>query len=326
MSCDLGSNAVIWRDRMGAAMKWLRNLIVGLALIWSLPTEAASRFAVCAVTCTWDGSSTTMWSASSGGVTGASVPGSSDTVTLDAATCVGGVTCTVTVNTTVTVQQIVFGACTASTTGCILDFSANNNNVTLTADPGFNGSGTGVRNLKMGNGLWTMTGGAGGTPWQMGTTTNLTFAANSSTLLFSGTSSSTKNGTFGGLTYNIVQIGANTSYGSFNIGGANTFGTLTITAPNVVTFPFNTTQTVTNAINWVGTSSAQISVASNSSATAATISTASGAPTMTWTALRFLTFSGGATFTATNSFNLGGTTGITITAPSTGGGGKIIGG
>jgi hypothetical protein len=39
-----------------------------------------------------------------------------------------------------------------------------------------------------------------------------------------------------------------------------------------------------------------------------------------------MTFSGGATFNATNSFDLKGNSGITITGPSGSGGGRIIGG
>jgi hypothetical protein len=47
---------------------------------------------------------------------------------------------------------------------------------------------------------------------------------------------------------------------------------------------------------------------------------ASGVCSISWGAFVYMTFSGGATFTATNSFDLGHNTGITITAP---GGGPI---
>jgi len=75
---------------------------------------------------------------------GRQFPVSADNVTLDAATCVGGTTCTITVNTNFNITALTMGACTASTTGCILDFSINNNNVTLTGGL-FDVSGTGTR-------------------------------------------------------------------------------------------------------------------------------------------------------------------------------------
>src|SRR5262245_672467 len=123
-------------------------LALGLALLAG-QALAANRFAVCTTTCTWDGASTAMWSTTSGGGTGASVPGSGDAVILDAATCVGGTTCTITVNTNPTIQSLTMGACTASTTGCILDFSVNNNSPTLSVVPSLSVTGTGTRNLKM---------------------------------------------------------------------------------------------------------------------------------------------------------------------------------
>jgi len=292
-----------------------------LALLYVCPADAASRFGVCTVTCTWDGASTAMWSASTGGATGASVPGSADTVTFDAATCVGGVTCTITVNTTVAVQSITFGACTASTTGCILDFSVNNNNVTLTANGGFSGTGTGTRNLKMGSGTWTLSGIA--TAWNMATTTNLTFAANSSTISMTGVSAAffvAFSG--GGLSYSIVNFTANNGV---NVLGSNTFATLGITGPNILEFPTSGTTTVTNAFTLTGTTTKLISFMTNNVITPAhTISVGSGTATCMWCSFRSMTFSGGATFTASNSFDMGSNTGITITAPSGGGASQSI--
>src|SRR6185369_2856541 len=138
-------------------MRQLAPLILWLLLC--LPAEAANRFLTCAVTCTITAADTTIWGTTSGG-TGASVPGSSDAVILDAATCVGGVTCTATMGAgyNPTWQSITMGACTASTTGCIFDWSANNNNVTLSAATGLNNNNTGTRTLNMGAGNWTFTG------------------------------------------------------------------------------------------------------------------------------------------------------------------------
>lgn len=298
-------------------MSMFRSLFVLAALLLSsISVEAANRFAVCTVTCTWDGSSTAMWSTSTGGATGASVPGSSDAVILDAATCVGGATCTITVNTTVTVQSITMGACTASTTGCILDFAPNDNNVNLSI--GFDGSGTGTRTLNMGDGTWTIS--STGTAWTLATVTGLTFNRNASTITLTGAGASFLGG---GQTYNTVNFN-NGATGVFT-SGANTYTNLGISAPGWVIFTNGTTTVVTNAFTFTGTASTPIMLTSASDFSAATISVASGTPTCTFCGMRAMTFTGGATFTANNSFNLGVNTGITINGPS-GGGGRIIGG
>lgn len=299
----------------------MKNFLAGIVLLFGVlitsQADAANRFAVCVATCTWDGASTAMWSTTTGGATGASVPGSSDAVLFDAATCVGGVTCTVTVNTTVNIQSIQMGACTASTTGCIIDFNANNNNVTLSANPGYNGSGTGLRTLKMGSGTWTLSNAtAGSTPWSMGTTTNLTLDPGTSTIVYSG-APTTGTLSFSGssLTYNNLTINSNSSKGGVTFTGSNTFNVVTITSPNSVFFTSATTQTVTT-LNAVGTLSSLIEFASSSIATAATISKTSGTMTLQYVGLRAMTFSGGATFVATNSYDFGLNSGITITPPA----------
>lgn len=300
----------------------MKNLLAGIVLLFAAvlatsKADAANRFAVCTVTCTWDGASTAMWSTTTGGATGASVPGSSDAVLFDAATCVGGVTCTVTVNTTVNIQSIQMGACTASTTGCIIDFSVNNNSVTLSANPGYNGSGTGVRTLNMGSGTWTLSNAtAGSTPWSMGTTTNLTLNPGTSTIVYSG-APTTGTLSFSGssLTYNNFTVNSNSSRGGIIFSGSNTFNVVTITSPNSVFLTSGTTQTATT-LNAVGSLSSLIEFSSSSVATTAAISKASGTMTLQYVGLRAVTFSGGATFAATSSYDFGLNSGITITPPS----------
>ena len=299
-----------------------------LFFCWISSAEAANRFLTCSVTCTITASDTTIWGTTTGG-TGASVPGSSDAVILDGATCVGGVTCTATMGAgyNPTWQSITMGACTASTTGCIFDWSVNNNSVTLTSNAAFSGTGTGTRTLKMGSGTWTLNSTANSNLWNMTATTNLTLNAGSSTVLINGVSASNPR-TFigGGLTYSTLQITA-TGSGFVHITGANTFSNLTATAPVALQLAAPaTTQTVTTlALN--GTSANQVYLFTDTPDSVATLSVASNAPTMTWVGLRDITGTGGATFAATNSFDLGHNTGITITVPSTtGGGGRIIGG
>lgn len=303
----------------------MKHFLIALfwLLFWLIPVEAANRFAVCTVTCTWDASDTTMWSGSSGGATGSSVPGAADTVTLDAATCVGGVTCTITVNTTVNVISIAMGTCTATTAGCILDFSVNNNNVTVQT---FAATGTGTRTLKMGSGTFTVTLATGGqTPWNIGTSTNMTLTAGTSTIILSGSSATSFVGfAGGGLTYGTLSFPAATNRGGMSVSGSNTFANFSIGAPQVVYFSSGVNTTITNAFTWTGTPANPIIIMSNSNTAISTITVTSGAPTLTWGAVKAMTFTGGATFTATNSFDMGINTGITITPPSTSGG--IIGG
>lgn len=270
----------------------------------------ANRFWV-GGTGTWDGVDTTHWSGTSGGAGGQSAPGSSDAVTFDGSSGGG----TVTVNTTVTIQSLTCGAHTGT-----LEFSANNNNVNLSAAGGLNASGSGTRTLNLGNGTWSLTGtqavGGNSNVWNIGTTTGLTFNANSSTIVLSGSSAGSRTFAGGGLSYNTVTFDANAGGGSLIISGTNTFATLNINGPNNVVFPSGATTTITNAINWAGTSSAPIGVSSSTETTRATISTASGSPTMAWAGLHLMTGAGGATFTATNSLDLGANTGITITPPN----------
>src|ERR1700688_4568565 len=116
----------------------MKRLALGLIFLFLVIVDAsaATRFWV-GGTGTWDSSTTTNWSASTGGAGGASVPGSSDTVTFDGAS--GGGVVTVNFGGTITLQSLTTGAFTGT-----LDFSVNNNSVTLTTGNGFNNSGTGT--------------------------------------------------------------------------------------------------------------------------------------------------------------------------------------
>ena len=264
-----------------------------------------------------------MWSTTTGGATGASVPGSGDAVILDAATCVGGVTCTITVNTSFTILSLNMDACTATTTGCILDFATNNNSPTFSATAGVSLQGTGTRTVNMGSGMWTLS--SASATWAV--TASLTLNQGTSTILFSNVAPIARTFTSGGKTYNSVTIAAPTvpAPAIFTFAGAATFSTLTIGGGIFPNFPSATTTTITT-LNTSGTSTAPVLMFSSSTSTAATLSVTSA--TMTWNVVKSMTFSGSAV-SATNSLDAGGNTGtITITPPSTGGGGggHIIGG
>ena len=298
--------------------------LLGLTLLWIAfiapdVVQAASRFAVCTVTCTWDNTDTSMWCATDTGCTGASAPTSADDVTLNANTCVGGVTCTITTFAgTISINTLIQSACTASTTGCILDASANNTSFTIAGTNCYVNTGSGTRTLNMGNGTWTCSGNSA--VWNI--VASMTLNSNSSTLAFTGAAASARSFTGGGKTYNIVTIsaaGSNANTFTFQTGN-NTFNTLTIAAPNRISSN-TTTQTITTLTNVTGSSSQQVLFTTFNGNS--TISSANNW-TCEWCGIQGYTFSGGGTFSAPNSFNFGNNSGITITPPL--GGSRFIGG
>src|SRR6516164_2630324 len=123
----------------------------------------ASRFWV-GGTGTWDSTTTTHWSASTGGAGGASAPVTGDTVTFDGSSGGG----TVTVDSTVdglSLSAIIAGAFTGT-----IDWSVNNPSMSFTSTGtaiSFTGAGTG-RVFKLGSGTFTITNGGA---FDFGTTT-----------------------------------------------------------------------------------------------------------------------------------------------------------
>lgn len=299
-------------------MRALLALVFALALTGA--ADAASRFWV-GGTGTWDASDTTHWASSSGGAGGQSVPGSSDTVTFDGSS--GGGTVTLGAGYNPTIQSLTMGAFTGT-----LDFSANDNNITLNLSGlAVSITGTGTRTLNMGDGTWTITNNTGnGTLWDASTTTNLTFNANSSTISLTGsTLVALRTFAGGGLTYNNLNIASTSGGGAVALTGANTFNTITVAAPSGIQFTGGATTTISSLVATGTSFSNMVQISSSSSASAATVSDASGTNALTYVTLRSITATGGATFTATNSADLKNNTGITITPPVIGGAG-IIGG
>lgn len=204
-------------------------------------------------------------------------------------------------------------------------FNANNQNVTI---GNFNSSNSNTRTITMGSGTWNVVGDdSGGNTWDTSTVTGLTLQKNTSTLSFTSTSAINRSFFAGNPAggYNIVNFAANSSGSAINILGGPTFATLTATAPMNIRIANGTTLTVSSAFSLLGSSSNQFLVASSSFGNTASISVGSGSPSFSWTALFNIICTGGATFAASSSFNLGGNTGCNISAP-TGGGGRIIGG
>jgi hypothetical protein len=221
----------------------------------------------------------------------------------------------------ITISSLTMGAFTGT-----WDNSVNNNNITFVAGVStpFSISGSGARVIKLGSATYTIPT-SGSSTFTAATVTNLTFDAGTSTITWSGSAGHrTFNG--GGLTYSTVTLapfGASPSQWTYIFSGSNTFLNLNISGPVYIQFPSSTTQTVTNAINWTGTASNPIGFyTSTAGASVSIVATAGGS--LAYVSLRDLSFSVGSV-TATNSFNLGNNSGVTITGPSSGGGAGVIG-
>ena len=260
---------------------------------------------------TWDSSSTTHWSATTGpGTPGASVPGSADIAIFDANSGGG----TVVVNhASLNLSGLTMGAFTSG----VLDFATNNNNVTISGTNGvLDLSGTATRRIDMGNGTWTFSG--ANATFSAATATGLTFNCNGSTLLFAGTgATATRTISLGGQAFNIITFAANNGFPHL-VAGSSTGVTLNIFGKNDIQFTSGTVHSYTN-VNITGTAAAPALIEASSAAFATIqISTSDN---ITWAGFRQMTFTIRLP-TATNSFDFGSNTGITIIPPSVGGGGS----
>lgn len=197
-------------------------------------------------------------------------------------------------------------------------FDANNQNVTAGF---FSSSNANTRVLTMGSGTWTINATAGSV-WNCTTSTGLTVNAGTATILISASATGARSVTLGGKSWpavSLVNSGSLPAYVGFI--DAGTLKSLSITAPMYVAFPASATLTITDGFTWAGASfSSMIHVQTNStSGTAATISSGNNG-SISYGAIEGLTFTGGGTFTATNSVDLQGNSGISIGGPSGGGG------
>lgn len=266
---------------------------------------------------------TAHWSTASGGSGGSTVPGSGDAATVDAhALGLNGGTLTVDVD--INAASLSIGTMVGT-----MDFGSHN--VALNTNPFFSNTGSGARTITTTGGTWTITGAAGTLNLiNCSTTTGLTNPTTAlSAVTFSLTNTSTVPAliTCGGLTYGPMSFQAHANKGGFQIvSSANTFASISISAPNKLTFPSGVTTNVTAAMALVGTAANPISIMSSNPAVAATINTTSGTATLTWGSLCSLAGTGGATWTATNAIDALGNSGWTITSPSSGGSSGVIGG
>lgn len=298
--------------------RFLLSLVAFVSL--SVSAEAATCFWV-GGTGTWDNSTdAAKWSSSSGGsgstcaATGGVPKNAGDIATFDGSSGGG----TVTNNVDINIAQITIGAFTGT-----LDFATNNKNVTLSTAMSLTGAGT--KTLNMGSGTWTLTA-TTGTVWDCGTCTNLTLNAGTSTIDINATPVAQRGFGGGSKTYSTVKFtcgGAPNLVNRFT-GGNNTVSTLAVVGCQYLEFAGGYTTTVTTVNLPAGLSSGTtMYFGSDNSATNATLSTAS-ALSFSWLFIQGLTKAGAGSITATNSFDGGGNSGVTITPPA--GGGRIISG
>jgi hypothetical protein len=190
---------------------------------------------------TWNATNTANWAVTSGGAGGQSVPTSADSVTIDSSSGSG----TITVATDITVISITFSTANNIT----LDFSVNNNNVTISTT--FTSNGTGIRTLKMGNGVWNFNYSSTSTStlWNIANSTNLTLDAGRSTIKYTGASSAQLVFLGAGFSYWTFEIARTNGAGQTTISSSNTFVNFidnTSTAAHTIAFSASTTTTVNN--------------------------------------------------------------------------------
>lgn len=320
-------------------MKKLLALLAFLLAIGLTPAHAITCFWV-GGTGSYDNVNVASWANASGGTAGTcgavgNIPKNAvDVATFDGAS--GGGTVTVCGASTTTcptgsgslaIQQITMGAFTGT-----LDFATNNPNVTLSAS--LSTTGTATRTLNMGNGAWTWTGTVAGSPFDFTNSTGLTLNQNSSTWTVAPSSAPTGNiqmglplaaFTINNLTLNVPSISASQRRQTMIFFNGGTITNLTVTNAQSIMISGNAIMTVTNGFSFNGgNASQQMLIESQNVNSVATLAT-TGNVTCSYCAIQNITKTGGS-FTATNSFDLGGNTGVTITPPSSGSGGRIIGG
>jgi hypothetical protein len=281
----------------------------------------AARFWV-GGTGTWDASTTTHWSATTGGAGGASVPGSSDDVTFDGAS--GGGTITITANPNI--QSLTTDTFTGT-------FGNATDNYNMTLHNPFSAAwvdfGTGTHTVNMGLGTWTITAASQtGCLAVYGATTNLTFHANSSTVVFAGFTGSAETSITILGNWNAFQINA---AGRWRLSGPPTLASLALVPGVDLVIPANQTLTITAPPTWAGTRAAPIIIDTDIGGGGSNSSLAIGSGTLSldWGIIIGNASSGGTARNATNTVGYGTTTGWNISSgPSAGGGtgGHFIGG
>ncbi len=196
-------------------------------------------------------------------------------------------------------------------------FTANGFNVTAGL---ISSSNSAVRTINMGSGTWTASG--VGTVWQFSTMTNITFNSDTSTLVISDTSASTKTFAHGsGIT--MYNLSITTGGAGAIIFGANStsWNDVTVTGGSTKTLSFTagagSAHTIRNAWNISGAAGNLITLQSGTPGSPFFLSKSSGAVTSDYLSIQDSTAQGGASWYAgANSTNVSGNTGWVFTGLS----------
>ncbi len=205
-------------------------------------------------------------------------------------------------------------------TSGILDFNSGSGGPFAVTAILFVGTGSTTRSVILGGDV-TIGGNAAvnTTVWSFATLTLLTFTKNSANIIILAptTAFAGLGWTFagGGQTYNGLTINQSSYGNQLQITGSNTFSTLSIGAGWSLTLAASGTTTIGSAFTFTGTQARPICFITNGINQIHQLSCASGACTLTWGSLLGITGVSGATFTATNTLDLGGNTGWSITPP-----------
>lgn len=311
----------------------MKKLLLALFfLAFATCADAASCFWV-GGTNTWSTANGVNWSSSSGGAgstcaaTGGVPKQAADTATFDALSGGGTVTVDSTMNGT-TLTTITGGAHTGT-----LDFSVNNPSMTLGANgtTAINYSGAGTRTLKLGSGTFTCKS-SSNVCLNVTTNTGLTFDTTSTaTISIAGSGNNNADQVIAGTVSTPNNTLNVTSGGIARITASQTFLALTFSGTTGGSLVVNSgvTLTITNALALTGTSTG-LAIISSDQYTAVgsgqgTIALSAAGGTANWALFIDMAFTIN-TLSAPNSFSGGNTSGVTITGPSAGGGGHIIGG
>lgn len=146
------------------------------------------------------------------------------------------------------------------------EFDANGYNVTVSK---FFSNNSNVRTLKLGYGTWTLTGTGTGTssPWDLNNSTNLTLNKGTATLLFSDTSTTTREFRGGNLSYPKLTIGGATGISDFLVTGTNSFTEIASTKTVASTITFQASQDTIDTWTAKGSSNNVLRVVSSAIAT-----------------------------------------------------------
>ena len=223
------------------------------------------------------------------------------------------------INTNANASYLLNDALTLGSTATLTHgFGTLNTNGKTVSVGVYNGSSSNTRTLTLGASNFSVTG--TGVVWNFSITTGLTFNANTSTVSVTDTSSTNKSFVGGGKTFNTVTFSGD----NITVSGANTFSSLNVNnagLANGLKLTSGVTQTVTTLTTNGSTGSLTKIIASTTSL--ATISISSGNIALSWCYLTYIGVTGGATFSASKSFDGGNNSGwASITDQVVSGGGN----